>query len=136
MHSPVKGAPHIRGKSFNNAFGDHARKNPDGTIRPHQGWDISSPPGTPVYAVKHGIIAFVKDSGNQGYGKQVGLEFHHRGQTLYALYAHLQTIDVIPGMFVAEGEQLGTSGQTGNAHGQALSEAHLHFEVRTKANAG
>jgi len=134
MHSPVKGLPHIRQGNPKNTFGENLRTRADGTLKSHQGWDISSPPGTPVYAITNGVVRFVKNHGD--YGKQICLEFNYRGRTLYAFYAHLQTIDVVPGMFIAEGEQVGTSGQTGNAAGQALSEAHLHFEIRTKTNAG
>jgi murein DD-endopeptidase MepM/ murein hydrolase activator NlpD len=134
MHTPVQGAIHIRGKRVNNIFGN-VRKHKDGSIRAHQGWDITSMPGSPVFAIANGIIRFVKDYGNEGLGKHIGLEFQHQGRTLYAVYGHLQTIEVVQGMFVAEGEQLGTSGQTGNAKGQALSEAHLHLEIRTHPSA-
>lgn len=139
MHDPVKGAVRIRGNGWNrmhNVMGHHIRTNPNGTLRDHQGWDILSLPGSQVFAVTNGTICKIKNDGNNGYGKQVFLSFDFKGKEYYALYAHLNTIDVVEGMFVAEGEQLGTSGQTGNAQGQPLSQAHLHFEVRTSLNVG
>ena len=139
MHDPVNSPVRIRGNGLNrahNLLGKGIRKNADGSPRDHQGWDILSTPGSPVFAVTNGTINYVRDEGNQNYGKQVCLSFELKGTTYYAFYGHLLTIEVVPGMFVAEGEKLGTSGQTGNAHGQALSEAHLHFEVRTTPNPG
>lgn len=43
------------------------------------------------------------------------------------MYAHLDTINVIHGQPVAEGQLIGYSGCTGNCYG-----AHLHYEVRYK----
>ncbi|HEX2639710.1 MAG TPA: M23 family metallopeptidase [Pyrinomonadaceae bacterium] len=117
-------------------LGKNIRTNPDGSQRDHQGWDILSMPGSPVFAVTNGTISKIKDDGNSGYGRQVYLSFNFKGKEYFALYAHLQSIEVVQGMFVAEGEKLGTSGQTGNAQGQPLSEAHLHFEIRTSLNPG
>jgi murein DD-endopeptidase MepM/ murein hydrolase activator NlpD len=139
MRNPIDGPIRIRGTGWNrthNVFGKDIRTNPDGTKRDHQGWDILSTPGSPVFAVTNGTICKIKDDGNAGYGKQVYLSFNFQGKEYFALYAHLQAVEAVPGMFVAEGERIGTSGQTGNAQGQSLSEAHLHFEVRTSLNAG
>jgi murein DD-endopeptidase MepM/ murein hydrolase activator NlpD len=112
------------------------RKHSNGTPKPHQGWDIAAAPGTDVFAITNGVIEFVKDDGVNNLGKQVCLSFEYNGRTLYAVYGHLSEIDVAEGMFVMEGEQLGKTGQTGNATGQALSEAHLHLEIRTQPHAG
>jgi murein DD-endopeptidase MepM/ murein hydrolase activator NlpD len=139
MHNPVNGPVRIRGNGWNrthNVLGHNIRTNPDGSLRDHQGWDILSMPGSPVFAVTDGTICKIKDDGANGYGKQVYLSFNFKGKEYFALYAHLLSVEVVEGMFVAEGEQLGLSGQTGNAQGQALSQAHLHFEVRTALNPG
>lgn len=141
MHLPVKHgfSMHIRGNSLNNTFGEvRTKKDKQGKIVPklHQGWDIASFPGSPVYAITDGIIEFVKDYGTVGYGKHLCLKFEHKGETLYALYAHLQSIDIAAGQPVTEGQQLGRSGQTGNAENQHHTEAHLHFEIREKPNSG
>jgi murein DD-endopeptidase MepM/ murein hydrolase activator NlpD len=66
------------------------------------------------------------------YGKQICLSFEHQGTTLYAFYAHLSSIVVMESNVVQEGQLIGYSGQTGTtAKNQPLSEAHLHFEIRT-----
>src|SRR5262245_16508102 len=140
MHSPVVGPVKIRGNGWNrthNILGKGIRIDEKTKLpRDHQGWDIVSTPGSPVFAVTFGVISSTRDDGDKGYGRQVVLEFDHKGKTYYALYGHLLSIEVIKGQFVGEGERLGTSGQTGNAHKQALREAHLHFELRDKLNPG
>ena len=137
MHRPVQSgfSTHIRANSFSNTFGI-VRKDPRGNPKAHQGWDIAAFPGSPVFAIKDGVITFVKDDGDIGLGRHICMSFNHKGRTLFAVYGHLQAIDVVPGQFVGEGERLGFSGQTGNAKGQPLSEAHLHFEIRTMPHAG
>jgi murein DD-endopeptidase MepM/ murein hydrolase activator NlpD len=133
MHMPLKGKIVIRRGRLSNAFGHNIRIDPK-TKNPkdHQGWDIEAPPGTPVHAIKTGLIVDRVDSENNGYGKQICLSFDHQGTTLFAFYAHLSSIAVMDSEVVHEGQIIGYSGQTGNAKGQALSEAHLHFEIRTQ----
>ncbi len=134
MNLPVDGNYLIiRNKSFNNTFGN-VRTDVSGNPKPHQGWDIASPFGSPVYAIANGVIEFVKDAGD--YGKQICLSFEFKGKTLYAFYAHLQSFYVQMGQQVKEGEKIGVVGQTGNAAGQHHAQCHLHFEVRTKLNPG
>ncbi|MBP6563224.1 MAG: M23 family metallopeptidase [Neisseriaceae bacterium] len=72
---------------------------------------------------------------NPDYGKQVCIDI---GGGLFAFYTHLSRIDVKQGDLVVAGQQIGLSGDTGNAKGMdTLSKGvHLHFEVRTKAFAG
>lgn len=87
--------------------------------RRHQGTDIMAAAGTPVVAVKAGIVVYRTSS--------LG------GRTLYLTtddgteyyYAHLQTATVTSGR-VEAGQQIGTVGSTGNA---SASAPHLHFEV-------
>jgi murein DD-endopeptidase MepM/ murein hydrolase activator NlpD len=132
MHVPV-GAHLItlRAKSVSHAFGKEAR--PKG----HQGWDIAAFTGSPIYAITDGTIEFVHSVDDSKYGKQVCLRFIHKGRTLYAFYAHLDTIDVKANDVVTEGQKLGTSGQTGtDAKLQHHSEAHLHFEIRAVPRPG
>lgn len=134
MHLPVMGNQiNIRGKKFNNTFGIVREKN--GQPRAHQGWDISAMIGTPVYAIATGVIEFT--TGNIGdYGRQICMSFNHNKQNLYAFYAHLSSVTVITGQYVVEGEEIGYIGRTGNAKNFPLTEAHLHFEIRTSAHRG
>lgn len=125
----------IRRGSINNTFG-MVRRNANGTRRPHQGWDFATPPGYRCYAVADGVIETVRDVG--AYGKQVILRFRFDfdgdgdEDTLFAAYCHLSRIDVQPGQHVRRGEQIGLSGNTGNARGMRGEDQHLHFEVRTR----
>lgn len=107
----------------------------NGGTRAHQGIDIRTDgTGWRCYAVNDGKVVLVAESPS-GYGKQVCIDI---GGGLFAFYAHLSRIDVKQGDLVVAGQQIGLSGDTGNAKGMdTLSKgAHLHFEVRTKAFAG
>lgn len=97
--------------------------------RAHQGWDLLAPPGTPVYAIADGDIT---SRFSPSYGNTVTLKFKLAGKTYYAFYAHLSAISRT-NVCVKEGTVLGKTGTTGNARGIPRSEAHLHFEIRTKA---
>ena len=89
----------------------------------HTGSDISWSGcyGTPVYASQAGTVVVTRYS-TWGYGYYVILDHGGGYQTLYA---HMSRIDVVPGQQVAQGEQLGLIGRTGNTTGP-----HLHFEIR------
>lgn len=108
----------------NNTFGMVRNNN----TKPHQGWDLAALPGTPVYAIATGRAEFVENKG--AYGVQICQTFEHRGQPLYAFYAHLEHALVKNGDKITEGQLIGYSGQTGNASGQCEADAHLHFEIR------
>lgn len=125
----------IRRGMINHTFG-MVRRNRNGTKRPHQGWDFESPAGYRCYAVSDGVVHTVREVG--AYGKQVIIEFHFdydsdgQKDVLYAFYAHLSRIDVVAGQTVAKGEQIGLTGNTGNARSMRGQDQHLHFELRDK----
>ena len=116
----------IRRNAEMNSFG-MVRCYPDGRPKPHQGWDLYAPEGTPIYAVADGQILITRDGGD--YGKLIVLSIS--GTALYAAYAHLSVMFVSPGERVVVGELLGKTGCTGNAAGMKGDDQHLHFEVRT-----
>lgn len=66
----------------------------------------------------NGII----DKAGMGYGNYVMLLHDHNYVTLYA---HLESVYVCEGQTVAQGDEIGLMGNTGNSFG-----AHLHFELR------
>lgn len=85
-----------------------------------------------VCAAEAGRVVWVQQwdghtkTGVQSYGNAVRIRHgDYRGRTLETLYAHLSRIDVQQDQQVAEGQQIGTTGSTGNSTGP-----HLHFEVR------
>lgn len=129
MRNPLN-VMRIRRQIPNNTFGMVRN---EGT-QPHQGWDISAPVGTQIYAVSDGLIREIRDFGD--YGVQIILEFQHGSQTLYAFYAHLSGVACAQGQPVREGDLIGFTGRTGNASGLPAADDHLHFEIRTQLNVG
>jgi murein DD-endopeptidase MepM/ murein hydrolase activator NlpD len=96
------------------------------TTHHHKGVDFAAPLGAPVRSVDAGTVAF---AGTQnGYGNVIYVE--HDGADRTTVYAHLDRIDVRKGDRVAQGDTIGTVGQTGLATGP-----HLHFEVRENGKA-
>ena len=87
----------------------------------HTGVDFRASTGTPVYAVGDGQVV---DTGyNRAYGNFV--EIYH-GKNVYSFYAHASGVLVSYGQNVSKGQQIMSSGATGNVTGP-----HLHFEIRT-----
>ncbi len=86
----------------------------------HEGIDIVSFWGTPVYATADGFVVFT--GWKSGYGKTIEIS-HGRG--ISTLYAHLSSIKVQSGTYVKKGQLIGLVGSTGTSIGP-----HLHYEVR------
>jgi murein DD-endopeptidase MepM/ murein hydrolase activator NlpD len=120
----------IRGRILNNTFGMVR----NGGKKPHQGWDFEAKIGTPSFAPGYGKVVFIKNSG--AYGKQLCISFIYNKKTFYAFYAHMKSISVSKGDIVAIKQQIGQTGNSGNAKNLSQSEDHLHFEIRTKAYTG
>lgn len=104
----------------------------------HQGIDMVARKGTPVRAVRGGIVTHASNGlaqGFSGYGRHVVIRVGSKGPWL--LYAHLDHASVRPGDTVAQGQQIGTVGNTcfnreDPSHlcgGKAGAGYHLHFEV-------
>jgi hypothetical protein len=109
-----------------------------GLRQAHFGVDFFNPQGTAVLAAGAGTVVFAGPDDQTGFGPQTGfygnlvvLEHDpYRGQRVFTLYGHLNTVVVNAGRAVRAGDLLGEVGQTGIAIGP-----HLHFEVRIDANA-
>ncbi|MGZ8157496.1 MAG: peptidoglycan DD-metalloendopeptidase family protein [Methylobacter sp.] len=94
--------------------------------------DIVMPIGTPVYAVRSGIVLeaeddFYKGGTNKAYTSEANnIRILHDDGSM-AVYAHLEleTAQVYPGLAVAAGQLIGYSGNTGFSTGP-----HLHFAVQ------
>jgi murein DD-endopeptidase MepM/ murein hydrolase activator NlpD len=87
--------------------------------RLHAGIDISAPSGTPIRAVKDGVIALAAPYG--GYGNYTCI---NHGGGLSSCYAHLSSFAITSGS-VSQGDVIGNVGCTGSCFGD-----HLHFEIR------
>jgi murein DD-endopeptidase MepM/ murein hydrolase activator NlpD len=86
----------------------------------HDGIDIASPRGTPIYATRDGVVEFSGWKG--GYGKVV---FLNHGSGLVTIYGHASVLLVQPGQHVKKGQLIARVGCTG-----ACTGSHVHFEVR------
>ena len=97
-------------------------------IHGYNGIDIGAPNGTPIYAAAAGTVVVAIGNGgyNGGYGNYVVVQHSNGTQTLYA---HMTSVQTSSGATVANGEQIGTVGNTGKSTGN-----HLHFEVRGASN--
>jgi len=98
----------------------------------HAGTDFLAPSGTPVYAVRAGVVETVvreRDGSRRwaGYGNGVVIRHDHDGR--WSFYAHLSAIDVAEGDVVLPGHKLGSVGRTTNGRFPRMV-SHLHFEVR------
>ena len=91
----------------------------DSTGGVHQGTDFNVDSGTPVIAVKDGVVS--NSSLSADYGQAVIID-HDGGYS--TVYAHLSNKEVSPGTRVLRGQEIGKSGKSGNATGP-----HLHYEV-------
>jgi murein DD-endopeptidase MepM/ murein hydrolase activator NlpD len=85
----------------------------------HQGIDISTEKGQPVYAAANGKVESASYSGD--YGNLIVLQ-HGFGMTTH--YGHLSGYAVRPGQEVKRGQVIGYVGATGRATG-----SHLHYEI-------
>ena len=88
----------------------------------HMGFDLASVKNDDVPAANDGTVVFAAYLGI--YGNAVVLD---HGFGLTTIYAHMSSIDVVPGDQVARGDTLGRTGATGLALGD-----HLHFEVQVR----
>ena len=88
--------------------------------RMHYGTDIKMHKGDTVVASNDGTVA--RAHWGYGFGNLIIVQ-HKNGIQTY--YAHLSTVLVKKGNWVARGEPIGLAGSTGRARGP-----HLHFEMR------
>ena len=73
-------------------------------------------------ATADGVVEYAGNNVGSGMGKMIKIVHNYGFSTIFA---HLSEIDVEVGQYVAQGEPIGRSGNSG------LSEApHLHYEVR------
>jgi murein DD-endopeptidase MepM/ murein hydrolase activator NlpD len=86
----------------------------------HNGVDFRGAAGTPIKAMARGEVALAEDLYYTG--KTVILD---HGGGLFSLYAHLETLAVMPGAMVNTGKMIGTIGSTGRSTGP-----HLHMGAR------
>jgi murein DD-endopeptidase MepM/ murein hydrolase activator NlpD len=86
----------------------------------HQGLDIATPHGQPVYSPSDGTVVFAGQE--SGYGNVLVID---HGYGVKTRYGHLAEIFVKLGDRIRRGEKVAAVGNTGRSTGP-----HLHYEVR------
>ncbi|MFE5407783.1 M23 family metallopeptidase [Microbacterium sp. NPDC056569] len=91
----------------------------------HQGVDLLSSCGTPLYAAAAGVVKVSQESYG-GYGVGVSIDHVIGGQRVNTLYGHMTygSRQVSVGQSVEAGQLIGLVGSTGSS-----TACHLHFEV-------
>lgn len=99
----------------------------------HWGWDFYAKCGTPCYAIADGCISNIYgDSSDTGsFGLVAVLMFAFGDKSYYAAYCHLNAVTVSNQNLVKAGDQIGFTGNSGNASNMSGLDEHLHFEIRT-----
>lgn len=90
--------------------------------RAHEGQDMFAKPGTPLVAVRDGVV--VEKGNDGGRGNYVAIYSESTDHTYVYLHM-LRPTGLAPGDEVAAGSQVGAMGCTGSCYG-----THLHFEAR------
>jgi len=92
----------------------------------HEGLDMRSLNGTPIYAMAAGEVIRVETNPSSGpYGIHVRLKHVVGGEEYRTIYAHFQSPSVAVGDKVSAGQTVGLSDNTGNSSGP-----HLHITVK------
>ncbi len=91
----------------------------------HQGVDLLTSCGTPIYATAAGVVKVSQESYG-GYGVAVSIDHVLGGQRVNSLYGHMTygSRQVSVGQTVEAGQLIGLVGSTGSS-----TACHLHFEV-------
>ncbi len=121
----------IRRNKLSNTYGRFVER----TSGVHWGWDFYAKCGTPCYAIADGRIEMVYGNVNDtnSFGLAAVLKFDFGGKQYYAAYCHLSSVTVSALDSVEAGDQIGFTGNSGNASGMSGPDEHLHFEIRTSA---
>ncbi len=86
----------------------------------HEGVDITSSKGDPIFAAASGTVEFAGYS--KGYGYNVKID---HGNGIRTIYAHSSKLLVKKGDSITKGQKIALVGSTGVSTGP-----HLHFEIR------
>jgi len=104
--------------------------------RMHNGVDIAEAHAAPVYAAAGGTVVDIQTgcrlgdgSCGGGYGNLVEISHPVPEGGYKTIYAHLETVTTTLGASVAQGQQIGTQGDTGASRGR-----HLHWGVSLNGN--
>ena len=102
------------------------QRQPDGTLLRWNGIGISAPPGTPVRAVRGGVIALAGPF--EGYGPSVIVS---HGAGYYTLYLYLEEVGVVQGRSIDAEQVVGTVGGSETPEG-----GRVEFQIRVPIDGG
>lgn len=139
--------PHLMPGAFSEKCRTVIKEDGSTKVIDHLGWDLDAKVNTPVYALAKGPVIQVGNLGSKGWGLFVLLEFDNPKydpngkqcvgitsfEKLYALYAHLSKCTVAPPGPVEAGDEIGRTGNSGNAKGEP---PHLHIEILVGSDLG
>lgn len=89
--------------------------------RPHFGYDIAAPTGTPIVAPAAGTVTLAEDD----LYYEGGTVFLDHGHGLVSIFLHMSEVEADVGDVLAAGDAIGRIGATGRVTG-----AHLHWGVK------
>ncbi len=112
--------------SFRWTSGFGTRNDPKGAgRRMHEGTDLASAYGTPIYATADGVVTYA--GWENGYGRLIKIKHDFGVETRYG---HLSATRVEVGQRVSRGDRIGDMGNSGRSTG-----THLHYEIRLSGTA-
>jgi murein DD-endopeptidase MepM/ murein hydrolase activator NlpD len=134
--NPLRGTsspPSLRSDG-NGSFGS-PRSGAGGAARTHRGNDLDAPLGSSVGAADRGVVIRIGSDSVSGNYVILGHKNAEGKVVSYTAYMHLGEVsdDLKVKGSVDAGQEIGKSGDTGNAKGEP---AHLHFEIRTSRYGG
>jgi len=92
----------------------------------HYAIDLADRSKPPIWAAGAGTVSKVNvGTWGGGYGNYVIVD---HGNGLQTLYAHMDSVNVVKGQHVNQGDVIGIMGNTGRVYG--VTGIHLHWEVR------
>lgn len=96
---------------------------------PHQGIDLGSQPGVPIYAAYDGVVEQAGPA--SGFGEWIILRHNIGGKRVDTVYGHMfpQDLLVKENAKVVAGQQIARVGYNGQVSPPGPGGAHLHFEV-------
>jgi RHS repeat-associated protein len=135
MAYPVLGVPTVAGTKNAGVKGGLYG---DGRGTQHNGVDVSTSSGDPIFSMTEGTVVAVRGDipagthGNDRTGNKVAIKTTRNGQTMRFLYIHLDGVLVTKGQEVKMGQQIGIAGTTGykNMMYEKVVNEHVHIEVR------
>jgi murein DD-endopeptidase MepM/ murein hydrolase activator NlpD len=93
------------------------------TYKYHNGIDIGTPTGTPIYSPVDAIVSEIHYKTCSGGGRKIYLDHYNGYQTVYM---HLSTIIIKEGQYIKKGQLIGYTGMSGFR----VTGPHLHLEVK------